>query len=78
MSNSNGSTPERWERARAAIHRWKAWQPSTGPRAREGKAQVAQNANKGATLRLHDYREMLKVARAGLPKQQDLLQRIWS
>ncbi len=30
-----------------AIRRWKPWERSTGPKTSEGKANAAQNANKG-------------------------------
>ncbi len=37
-------TPERRQRQREAIQRWKPWNRSTGPKSPEGKARVARNA----------------------------------
>ena len=76
MSNSHGWSPERREKARAAIHRWKPWQSSTGPRTPEGKVRVAQNANKGAAVRRAYYREVLKAGRVYLRAQREALLRI--
>lgn len=50
----NGWTSERRARQAQAIHRWKPWEQSTGPRTAEGKQRAARNAYKGgqrATLR---------------------------
>jgi hypothetical protein len=44
----NGWTPQRRRRQGAAIHRWKPWQSSTGPKTVEGKARAARNAYRGA------------------------------
>ena len=66
MWNSHGWRPERREKARAAIHRWKPWQSSTGPRTPEGKARVAQNANQGAAACRAFYRELLEAGHAYL------------
>ncbi len=51
---SNGWTPERRARQRAAIQRWQPWARSTGPRTATGKALSSKNADKGkvrSTLR---------------------------
>lgn len=45
----NGWTAERRKRQAAAIHRWKPWERSTGPKTTEGKAIAARNAYSGAT-----------------------------
>ena len=76
MTNSHGWSPERREKARAAIHRWKPWRSSTGPRTPEGRARVAQNANKGAAARRAYYHEVLKAGRVYLRNQRDVLLRI--
>ena len=44
MSSSNGWSPERRQRQRDAIKRWKPWEESTGPRTNEGKARAAANS----------------------------------
>ena len=47
-------TPERRQRQREAIQRWKPWKQSTGPKSPEGKARAARNAwtgGHGAKLR---------------------------
>jgi hypothetical protein len=49
-------TPDRRAQQAAAIHRWKPWEKSTGPRTFEGKAIISRNAFKGgkrALLRQH-------------------------
>jgi hypothetical protein len=47
MKQTNGWTEERRQRQRQAIHRWKPWTRSTGPRRVEGKTRVAQNSYRG-------------------------------
>ena len=42
----NGWSAERRAKHAAAIRKWKPWEKSTGPRTKEGKARVAQNAHK--------------------------------
>ena len=44
---SNPWTPQRREQQALAIHRWKPWERSTGPRSPEGKATSSLNAFKG-------------------------------
>ena len=44
MSSRNGWSPERRQRQREAIRRWRPWQQSTGPRTPEGKAKAASNS----------------------------------
>src|SRR3546814_10406247 len=46
---SHGWTPERRAKQAEAIHRWKPWQESTGPKSPEGKAWVSRNGWKGGT-----------------------------
>jgi len=43
---ARGWTPERRAKMRAAIHRWRPWEKSTGPKTEVGKAKVAGNAFK--------------------------------
>lgn len=40
-------SPERRQRQREAIQRWKPWQQATGPKSAAGKAASARNAYKG-------------------------------
>ena len=44
---AHGWTLARKRKQSAAIHRWKPWLHSTGPRTSEGKAKVARNPFKG-------------------------------
>ena len=39
-------TPERRAKQSAAVHRWKLWEKSTGPKTPEGKATSAGNSRK--------------------------------
>jgi hypothetical protein len=51
-------TPERRQRQREAIQRWKPWQQSTGPRSPEGKARAARNAwTGGHAVKLRQTRQ---------------------
>jgi hypothetical protein len=43
---TNGWTPERRAKQRAAIHRWRPWEKSTGPKTKDGKRTAARNALK--------------------------------
>ena len=43
---ANGWTLARKAKQRDAIHRWRPWENSTGPKSAEGKAKVAQNGRK--------------------------------
>jgi len=51
MRNRNGWTPERRARQAQAIHRWKPWRKSTGPKTPTGKAVASRNGFKGSTRR---------------------------
>jgi hypothetical protein len=58
-------TPDRRVQQAAAIHRWKPWEKSTGPRTAEGKAMVSRNAFKGgkrAALRqsMREFRQFMR------------------
>ena len=58
-------TPERRARQATAIHRWKPWEKSTGPRTAESKAIVSRNAFKGGNrilLRqsMREFRQFMK------------------
>lgn len=56
-------TPERRQRQREAIQRWKPWNQSTGPKSPEGKARVARNAwTGGHTVMLRQLVEELNQA----------------
>jgi hypothetical protein len=45
----NGWTAERCKQQSLAIHRWKPWEQSTGPKTTEDKEKVGLNAFNGAT-----------------------------
>ena len=64
---SSGWTPERRTRQGVAIHRWKPWERSTGPRTTEGKAIAVRNAYRGAT------RPLLRELARALRQQNQLL-----
>jgi len=59
---ANGWTPERKAKQRAAIHRWRPWEKSTGPKSEAGKGGVAQNARKHG-LRSREAQHEAKVLR---------------
>ena len=69
MSKRSGWTPERKQRQREAIERWKPWESSTGPRSAAGKAQSSQNAMKHG-LRSAEERELLQMLRDALREQR--------
>lgn len=50
---THGWTEERRERQAEAIHRWKPWNRSTGPKSEEGKATASRNAWKGGQWTEH-------------------------
>jgi len=65
MTKSTGWTPERRERQRAAITRWKPWKHSTGPKTANGKARSSRNAERGQRrekirAELRYFRQMIK------------------
>jgi len=51
-------THERKAKQRAAIYRWRPWDKSTGPKSKEGKARVANNAWKHGA-RSREIRELM-------------------
>lgn len=61
-------SPEQRARQAAAIHDWKPWAASTGPRSPAGKAKSAHNAYKGG------QRQQLRRLRAALRVHQQALQ----
>ena len=64
-------TPERRQRQREAIQRWKPWNQSTGPKSPEGKARAARNAwTGGHTAKL---RQITKTLNQALRAQRELL-----
>ncbi len=67
--NNNGWTPERRAAQRQRMLELKAWEKSTGPRSRKGKANSAQNARKhGETSKQAKLlRDLQKQKREGLP-----------
>lgn len=54
-------TPERRAKFAAAIHRWKPWTRSTGPRTPEGKARANHNRDYGKAR--EGLREMARLLR---------------
>ncbi len=58
---ANGWTEERKVRQAGAIHRWKPWAASTGPKSQEGKATVSRNAWKHGQRSAAFIAEMRKV-----------------
>lgn len=59
MRKSSGWTPERRAKQAEAIHRWKPWEKSTGPRTAEGKARSSMNARQSERMQeLRRIREM--------------------
>src|SRR3546814_9570194 len=58
---SHGWTPERRAKQAEAIHRWKPWQESTGPKSPEGKERVSRNGWKGGTRPM--LRELARLLR---------------
>ena len=69
MSSSNGWSPERRQRQREAIHQWKPWEQSTGPRTPEGKATAARNSLVHG-LDTAQQREFMRRVRAFLRKHR--------
>src|SRR3546814_15299868 len=58
---SHGWTPERRAKQAEAIHCWKPWQESTGPKSHEGKARVSRNGRKGGKRPM--LRELARLLR---------------
>ena len=58
---SNPWTPQRRAHQALAIHRWKPWERSTGPRSPEGKATSSLNAYRGGHRKA--LREEMRVLR---------------
>jgi hypothetical protein len=66
-------TLERRAQQAAAIHRWKPWEQSTGPRTAEGKTIVSRNAFKGGkreALRhqMREFRQFIRAAAMALDR----------
>lgn len=64
-------TPERRQRQRDAIQRWKPWNQSTGPKSPEGKARAARNAWTGRQTVM--LRQLLKELNQAMREQRDRL-----
>ena len=68
-----GWTPERRQRQREAIQRWKPWNQSTGPTSCEGKAATSNNAYAGGeSMRI---RSAIRLLNQAMREQRDLLGR---
>ena len=74
MSRSSGWSPERKQRQRESIQRWRPWEQSTGPRTPEGKAASSANSlvhglfdarSREALRRIH---ELLREQRQALKR----------
>ncbi len=63
-------TEERRKRQAEAIHRWRPWEHSTGPRTIEGKRRSSGNAFAGAV------RPQMRLVSAALRSQAQTLARI--
>jgi len=66
-------TPESRSKQAAAIHEWKPWNGSTGPKTPAGKAKTSRNADKGSTARRQDSRLRVAFIKYCL-RQVDLLE----
>ena len=62
-------TPERRAKAAQAIHLWKPWEQSTGPRTDAGKTTAAMNALVHG-MDTAQQRDLMKRVRALLRKQR--------
>jgi hypothetical protein len=69
----NGWTPERRKRQGAAIHRWRPWERSAGPKTAAGKGRVARNAYTGATRPLLRELARASCASRGMFADRELL-----
>ncbi len=65
-----GWTPERRQRQRDAIRRWKPWLKSTGPTSAEGKVVVARNAFTGGHAA--EFRQIVKEMNEGVAQAAGL------
>ena len=75
MSSSKGWSPERRQRQREAIQRWRPWEQSTGPRTLEGKAKAASNSLVHG-LDTAQQREFMRGVRTFLRKQRQTLKEL--
>lgn len=75
MSSSNGWSPERRQRQREAIQRWKPWEQSTGPRTDAGKERSAMNALVHGLDTAHQ-RDLMKRINAFLREQRQRLRHL--
>ena len=63
-------TPEHRRRQSEAIHRWKPWQSSTGPKTPEGKRRSSMRGYKGG------QRQILRALVGALREQERALQEV--
>ena len=64
-------TLEQRQLQREAIHKWKPWEQSTGPKSPEGKAVVGQNSWKGGHRA--KLRAVVRMVRQELSQARELL-----
>ena len=58
---NNGWSPEHKARQAIAIHHWKPWKKSTGPKSTAGKQKASHNAYKGGErVKLQQELRLLK------------------
>ncbi len=71
MGNAaKGWTPERRQRQREAIGRWRPWEQSTGPVSKAGRQRAARNAFTGGHWRV------FRALRQALHAQREALARV--
>ena len=70
-----GWSPERRQRQREAIQKWKPWDKSTGPKTKEGKTKAAANSHKHGLYDAHS-RDLMRALNAHLREQRQMLKRL--
>jgi hypothetical protein len=70
---ANGWTPERRQRQREAIQRWRPWERSTGPRTPQGHGRCAAGRFKGGVRPA--LRELARLLRQQRQVQREVKDR---
>jgi len=68
---NNGWTTARQTQQAAAIHHWKPWEKSTGPKSPEGKQKASRNAYKGGGWA--KLRQELRLLEKTMREQEELI-----